>query len=256
MERNFVHVVFSDVDGTLVHYPSEDIQENETGNRIVYLPASSTGMRGIISSRTLQLCQTIRREKKSKLVLVSGMRTSTLLNRLPYLPKADAYASEAGGRIFYPIDNPDPNDAIISPVSFDGTSEEDLKSFGLVEDEFWRNKISNNGAGSDGYIGDAMDVFLGRCRQTSPIELSQRRGPLWQLGKMLEQKGFIVDYKGYSNCFRVNLKQQTKVSLEDFQQLESMDVSHMGLEKSFNLGCIVFSPTSRGKKNWYVLSRK
>lgn len=251
MKRKFVNIVFSDVDGTLVHYPaaSGSVKENETGNRIIYLPASSTGLKGMISSKTLVLCQKLRRENHSKLVLVSGMRTSTLLTRLPYLPKADAYASEAGGRIFYLVDNPDPTDAVITPVYFDGASEDDLKSFGLVEDESWRNKISNNGAGSDGYVGDAMDVFLGKCDQASPIELSQRRGQLWEFGKMLEQKGFIVDYKGYSNCFRVNLKQQTKISREDFHELESTDVSYMGLATSCNLGCIDFYPKSSGKKN-------
>ena len=35
-------------------------------------------------------------------VLLTGARTSTLLQRLPYLPAADAYVAENGGRIFYP----------------------------------------------------------------------------------------------------------------------------------------------------------
>ena len=35
-------------------------------------------------------------------VLVTGARTATLLQRLPFLPAADAYVSENGGRIFYP----------------------------------------------------------------------------------------------------------------------------------------------------------
>jgi hypothetical protein len=34
--------------------------------------------------------------------LISGARLSTLLMRLPYLPAADAYVCENGGRIFYP----------------------------------------------------------------------------------------------------------------------------------------------------------
>ena len=33
---------------------------------------------------------------------MTGARTSTLLQRLPFLPAADAYVSENGGRIFYP----------------------------------------------------------------------------------------------------------------------------------------------------------
>lgn len=35
-------------------------------------------------------------------MLITGARTSTLLTRLPYLPAADAYVAENGGRIFYP----------------------------------------------------------------------------------------------------------------------------------------------------------
>lgn len=35
-------------------------------------------------------------------MLITGARTSTLLQRLPYLPSADVYVAENGGRIFYP----------------------------------------------------------------------------------------------------------------------------------------------------------
>jgi hypothetical protein len=35
-------------------------------------------------------------------VLITGARTATLLQRLPFLPSADAYVAENGGRIFYP----------------------------------------------------------------------------------------------------------------------------------------------------------
>ena len=87
-----IRVIFSDVDGTLVHYPEESSDENKqkAGNRILKLPPSATGMQGIISSRTLEYCRELRRQNK-KLVLISGMRTTTLLKRLPYLPRADAY---------------------------------------------------------------------------------------------------------------------------------------------------------------------
>ena len=37
-----------------------------------------------------------------KLVLVTGARLSTTLQRLPFLPAADALVAESGGRIFYP----------------------------------------------------------------------------------------------------------------------------------------------------------
>ncbi|KAL3893568.1 MAG: hypothetical protein SGARI_008088, partial [Bacillariaceae sp.] len=94
-----IKVIFSDIDGSLLHYPTEEeILEDSSSNdddgdyQILKLPPSATGMRGIISAETLRRCQEIR-NKGVKLVLISGMRTSTLLGRLSYLPKADAYCT-------------------------------------------------------------------------------------------------------------------------------------------------------------------
>ncbi len=247
--KQTINIVFSDVDGTLVHYPETVRQEDEPGNKTIYLPASSTGMRGVVSSKTLQLCQKLRREEKVQLVLVSGMRTSTLIKRLPYLPKCDAYASEAGGRIFYPVLDGVKN--LITPVHFDGSTDECLSPFGLVEDQLWRTKMSEiDAAGMDGYVGDSMDIFLGKQKETLIIPISARKGALWDFARSLKEKGFIIDYKGYANCFRVNRKQQTNVSQEDFKNLQSIDVSAYGLATSVNLGCIDFYPIKSGKKNW------
>jgi len=244
-----VNIVFSDVDGTLVHYPDE-VEDNQPGNKIVYLPASSTGMRGIISSKSLELCQKLRRQERVKLVLVSGMRTSTLIKRLPYLPKADAYCSEGGGRIFFSIANPNDDEVVVTPVPFDGASEQDLEPFGLREDETWRLKMSIGGAGDDGYIGDAMDVFLGKQEDVDVVPLKDRQGALWNFAKDLEEKSFVIDYTGYSNCFRINMKQQTQVSDEEFNALKYTNVSDLGLDSSVNLGCIDFYPKTSGKRNW------
>ncbi len=255
-----VNFIFSDVDGTLVHYPDPDELSEHAGesdnNRIIHLPASATGMRGIISSKSLQLCQTLRKTQNVKLVLISGMRTSTLIKRLPYLPKADAYCSEAGGRIFFSVDefdgkaeDVDVSATTIAPVAFDGATEEDLKPFRLQEDELWRSKLSLV-AGSDGYVGDAMDLFLGKTKEESIIPLEDRKGALWDFANDLTKKGYTIDYKGYSNCFRVNMKQQQNISKDHFDELKSIDVSKYGLATSVNLGCIDFYPSSSGKKNW------
>ena len=272
VDNSVTNFVFSDVDGTLVHYPDSDDAdvdvdvEEEEDNKMLYLPPSSTGMRGVISSKTLKLCQTLRREHNVKLVLVSGMRTSTLLKRLPYLPKADAYCSEAGGRIFYASDVVDPegegdgegdgeeHGTFITPEPFDGATKDDLRPFGLKEDELWRSKLSLI-AGTDGNPGDAMDVFLGTSTKTQIIPLEDRKAPLWNYANELRARGFSIDYKGYSNCFRVNMKQQKEnVTREDFEALKTTDVSEQGLATSVNLGCIDFYPSSSGKKNWYVQS--
>jgi len=248
-----LNFVFSDVDGTLVHYPEGIIETQNDG--ILQLPPSSTGMRGIISSKTLELCQKMRNNYNTKLVLVSGMRTSTLLKRLPYLPKADAYASEAGGRIFFPVtDTSSYNGTVIYPVQFLGATDADLEPFGLEEDMDWRNSMSTKiAAGTDGYIGDVMNIFLNldnKNELTKPIP--DREGALWRFATKLEEEGFVLDHNGYTCCFRVNRKQQMKdkISDVDFDLLASRNVTDLGLATSINLGCIDFYPINSGKKNW------
>eukprot|EP00584_Thalassiosira_punctigera_P027283 CAMPEP_0172580246 /NCGR_PEP_ID=MMETSP1067-20121228/139656_1 /TAXON_ID=265564 ORGANISM="Thalassiosira punctigera, Strain Tpunct2005C2" /NCGR_SAMPLE_ID=MMETSP1067 /ASSEMBLY_ACC=CAM_ASM_000444 /LENGTH=342 /DNA_ID=CAMNT_0013372983 /DNA_START=801 /DNA_END=1829 /DNA_ORIENTATION=+ len=91
-----VKIIFSDIDGSLIHYSQghddDSTQRRDGDNKILELPPSATGMRGTISSRTLAACRDLRIEEGVKLVLITGARTSTLLNRLPFLPKADARA--------------------------------------------------------------------------------------------------------------------------------------------------------------------
>lgn len=83
--------------GTLVHYCDGDASLPE----VIPLPASATGRMARISLETLRLAAQVR-SKGTKLVLVSGTRYSTFAKRLPYLPRADAYVIENGGRVFYP----------------------------------------------------------------------------------------------------------------------------------------------------------
>merc|ERR1712194_444806 len=101
-------------------------------------------MRSVISEKTLSTCRNLRRNKGVKLVLVTGARTSTLLNRLPYLPKADGYCTEAGGRIFWTANlnccNED-DEFVYTPKEYCGATDEDMESFGLKEDMTWRNMM-------------------------------------------------------------------------------------------------------------------
>ncbi|OEU17932.1 hypothetical protein FRACYDRAFT_161642, partial [Fragilariopsis cylindrus CCMP1102] len=104
--------------------------------------------------------------------LISGMRTSTFLQRLPFLPKADAYATENGGRIFYPL-----NDNTNNNNKDDNT--------------FWV-KPKHDPSGSQ-------------------KQLKERDGLLWDFARdLIHNKHFILDTKGYSTCFRVNRKHQNQ----------------------------------------------
>lgn len=275
-----VKIIFSDIDGSLIHYPKETTnqqqQEQEQGNDLLYLPPSATGMRGIISSHTLQLCSDLR-AKGVMLVLVTGARTSTLLNRLPYLPKADAYCTESGGRIFYPTNvdcctytenNEGSNSNQFTPVKYNGAKTNDLQPFGLREDMVWREHMGEEGAGIEGYVGN--NVYSNRCEddmsedgeclidyestQGFPIvedevPISQRTGHLWDFGNhLVNEYDFVLDTKSYSTCFRVNMKHQTN---DKFVALLNSDIAHpQGIGKSTNLGCIDFYPTVSGKQHW------
>jgi hypothetical protein len=241
-EKDDILVVFSDLDGTLIHYP-----DKIPGTKgILKLPPSSTGMRGIVSSKTLAQIQEIR-AKGIKFVLVSGMRTSTFLSRVPYLPRADAYCTEAGGRIFYPTsEDYSKNVFKVTPKKYDGATEEDLKTFGLVEDLEWRALMEKTA----GPFGSASLNDIA-ADPTKVPDINQRDGLLWDFARDLVSKGYVLDTKGYSACFRVNLKQQTTISTEEFAALSDGTVSPFhGLATSVNLACVDYYPTESGKKNW------
>jgi len=244
-----IRFLFSDIDGTLVHYPDE--QEGVNGNNmekdeasrntIIRLPPSSTGLQGIISSRTLALCRDLRQKYGVKVVLVSGARTSTLLTRLAFLPKADAYASEGGGRIFYPVDlnsmeGDGYNGFVVHPVKYDGASDDDgdgqknndLTPFGLREDMTWRTKMEEtDAAGKDGYRGMDNEIRgISDDKKEAVVPVPEREGKLWEFAQTLLDRGFVIDSKGYSACFRVNRKHQTngRITNEDFDSLSKMDL--------------------------------
>lgn len=245
-------IVFSDLDGTLIHYPRDQSVSsswaNENGNRILELPPSATGMRGIISAGTLVKCRDLR-HKKIKLVLMSGMRTGTLLRRLPYLPRADAYCTESGGRIFYPTTDGDAakDGLTFTPIVYDGATAQDLVPFALKEDMEWRSLMEQEeAAGRDGYPGNEL-----KLKQQEEIPISDRRGAIWDFARKLERDGLILDTKSYSTCFRVNRNQQKEESKEKFDDLLQGRMPHPPeIETSTNLGCIDFYPRCSGKKNW------
>ena len=240
--KDDILVVFSDLDGTLIHYP--DKMPGTKG--LLKLPPSATGMRGIISSKTLAQIQDIR-SKGIKFVLISGMRTSTFLSRVPYLPRADAYCTEAGGRIFYPTSEDYTKNLFkVTPKKYDGATEEDLKTFGLVEDLEWRALMAKTA----GPFGSASLNDIA-ADPTNVPNINQRDGLLWDFARDLTSKGYVLDTKGYSASFRVNLKQQNIISAKEFAALSDGTVPPFhGLATSVNLACVDYYPKESGKKNW------
>lgn len=185
--------------GTLVHY-----YENETEApgppEVIPLPASSTGRMAHISVETLKLAARIR-STGARLVLVSGTRYSTFVNRLPYLPRADAYVIENGGRIFYPREKPpestgpreiEAGERLPAEFSF-LTGDPELTAHpasALSEDLKWRE-------GLEGVTGPTTEDAK------SPEE---RQGLLWDLSRRAVADGFEVDTKAYCTMFRIKIR--------------------------------------------------
>jgi hypothetical protein len=170
------------------------------------------------------------------------------VKRLPYLPRADAYATEAGGRIFYPTDDLSEDGVYeVKPVKYDDAELDDLKPFGLVEDLEWRKQLEEQA----GNFPSLPLSDLAADSKNLPPDLNERDGLLWDFARLLTSKGYVLDLKGYSACFRVNKKQQTFESDEEFEALLRGDIKPFeGLATSVNLSCIDFYPALSGKKNW------
>jgi len=237
--RPIIRAVLSDIDGTLVHY-SDEVQEEG----LIRLPPSSTGMKGVISQNTINLCQRIRNAKVELednhggdrrhviLVLVSGMRTNTLLQRLSSLPFADAYCSENGGRIFYP----EPLQTLDDENSLreGGYDQHGCYIFRpaqttLIEEEDKSAATNNNPIGAIGHQ---------RSPQTTPL--------LQEFASRLKSLGWVLDENGYTTCFRIHQKHQTS-PIFNVSNLPSLLPD--GLMISTNLGCVDVYPRTSGKKN-------
>jgi len=305
VDNDEIQIVFSDLDGTLIHYPkklptatstsstttaaittSPDRNNDADDNKkpqLLQLPPSSTGMRGVISSKTLALVQSIR-QRGVKVVLISGMRTPTLLSRIPYLPRADAYCTEAGGRIFYPTagsgamnaaDSSDKKkkkkpEVVVQPVPYEGcASDWDLQPFGLVEDEEWRERMEETTGPFVSSLKSSLSSLITKKSSNKKNDmdiLEERQGLLWDFARQLIAKGYVLDLRGYSACFRVNQKQQRQRNngkrkneeeeeedavVVDFQALIDGRIPPLpGLATSVNLSCVDYYPAASGKRNW------
>ena len=132
---------------------------------------------------------------------------------------------------------------IFQPVAFDGANQGDLAPFGIVEDMDWRRRIERE-AGTEGYEVDGLG-------SDALVPVAERKGLLWSFARDLAAKGYVLDTNGYSTCFRVNRKQQTKVTDEEFEALLFRKVTlPEGLATSTNLGCVDYYPAESGKKKW------
>ena len=216
-----VKAVFSDLDGTLVHFPawfeehgSTIVRRDPEAKRAVLqspsgeqqdcrlLPSSTMGD-GYVSERTIELVAALRDEGVLFFV-VTAARKSTLIERMPLLPVSDAYVGETGSRIY--------------------------KEPGVLDAE-WANGLAE--------VCGPLD------REMPPEE---RPEVLWQWFRRLQQvPGLKVDGRSYYGCFRVDTKGDAQVEASLLAVLEAELPEQVAW--AMNLGKYDFFPRASGKGN-------
>ena len=199
-------LIFSDLDGTLCHYEAADIGDADC----VRFPPSSTGLCGAMSRRTLRQLAALR-EQGHALVLLSGMRHSTFLERLPFLPVAEAYAVENGGRLFW-----------LRP----GCADAPLTAASLDEDAAWRRTHDSAAGPAEG----------------AAFPPAERSGDLWTAYRSLLASGVRCDVRGYSTLIRLPAQPATATLDSFLADLPST------LSTCCNLGCADIFPASSSKQ--------
>ena len=214
------------MDGTLIHGSTDALRRcgtlSEDGRSFHTLdgtsiatrplpPSSSTGRQSFISEKTLQLVAEIRRAGHL-FVHITAARSSSFLERLAWLPAADAYVFECGGRIFLP--SSDDCVATAAPI---------------VEDLEWRKRH------------EAAPMVL------ESLPPAERPGILWEFCSQLQKEGWTCDTKQYYTCFRIELKKSKDKSTSDLEKVIANLPPQLAC--SFNLGMADIYPSSSGKEN-------
>lgn len=232
-----LRAVFSDMDGTIVHYEKDQAGGGAewggpspsgrgrmctpagggAAEEVLEMPPSAgTGVRGLISMRTLRAAKHLR-DQGVAFVIISGVRYSTLMGRLPWLPCADAVVNENGGRVFLRDDS-------------------GLCTLPLVEDLEWRASLAA-GAGPVGQEGLAP---------------GDREGPVWDVYRRLVAEGWPVDATSYETMIRVKVRAPRTPE----QLAEALRDLPPSLATAVNLSCTDVFPAGSGKANAFEYLRK
>ena len=215
-----LRAIFSDLDGTLVHFPawfeehgtriiSPDVSseratvESPAGERreCRVLPSSTMGP-GLVSERSAELVAQLRSEGVL-FVVVTAARKSTLLERLPLLPDCDAAVSETGSRVCARCSRirlilpaPPPTHCPTHPHPSRGA---DLGGGQPVQ------QAADLAATLDVPWALGLEPICGPIERE--MEHAARPEPLWQFFRRLQRvEGLNVDGRSYYGCFRADTK--------------------------------------------------
>lgn len=222
-------VLFSDLDGTLIHYPN-DFQEyativredrergtatlryNASGvERDCVVLSSLTGGDGYLSLRTIGLVDKLR-SIGVVFAIITGARSSTYEKRRSRLPNADYEFYENGGR----------------------------KLVKGVLDATWTDTFEKE----IGPIADRTSIVA-----TGLPKPEERQGTLWELYNVLSKDGWILDARDYSTNFRVDVKKTEGKEERDLHAVLNAELGSRGLSSSYNLGKADVYPKGSGKAN-------
>jgi hydroxymethylpyrimidine pyrophosphatase-like HAD family hydrolase len=252
MQKPYKHILFSDLDGTIVHFQREvaqftkiqplpssgsvnntqqvqpdvtytDLPSNE--QRLCYTLPSSTAGPAYISAETHRLVQELRK-RGVLFVIVTAGRKSTLLSRVPMLPFADVYVGETGGRVLL-----NTKSQLLFPTGAPVEAFEAPEEQSLALDADWGSKF--------------VDV-TGSLENASPPE--ERVGALWDVYRELQEAGFNPDGRSYWGCFRVDLEKSVHPGPKA-QELMQEIIAKLpsSITTASNLGKIDFYPAVSGK---------
>lgn len=230
-------IVFSDLDGTLVHFErhfSSDgsvVNIDQATNTAVYrsirgssegaerncrlLPTSTMGP-GLFSDKSAELIGKLR-DAGVVFVYVTGARKSTMIDRLPLLAPADFAVAETGGRMY---------------ITNGSTSQTPPL------DPEWTARIERE---------------CGPIEPQSSIpEPHERKGSLWDWYRELTARGIKCDTRNYTCCFRVNAADK-EAELRD----AIAEALPANVECAQNLGKFDFFPkiSGKGKAVEYLLDK-
>jgi len=220
-----IKIIFSDLDGTLVHYPKHfsefvEVVSTKDGHallrhketkeeRVCKVLKSLTGGDAYISHATIELVQKLR-DAGCLFVVITGSRSSTYSQRRKLLPKADFELFENGGRCVR-----------------DG-----------VVDVEWSS---------------IFDAQVGETKSHSQLLLDlppaeERQGPLWDVYRDLTKQGWKTDARDYLTNFRVDVAKSEGKTAAEFEEYRKR-LDGLKLSCTFNLGKADIYPKMSGKAN-------
>ena len=181
---------------------------------LLELPESSSGSRGFIGLNALRLYQRIR-DEGLLLVVISGCRYSTLLERLPFIPEADVYACESGGRIFY-----NERGLLLEDLAWRRNMAEQVKELERCKAGV-QGQVSGRDGGGQHQVGRSVDTTAFRVRRVDALVPVGGRDMEHKSGKRFTRRVREWVEEGWAGV----------------------------LHTTTNLGCVDVYPARSGKKN-------